>query len=220
MESIEKVVTEVGIEGGVVAKMVAIAEGGRITTPMELDVAAQYLAGVKGYLKGIEAKYKGWTEGLNQSLKRIRDDYNPVKAAAEKAERIWKGKINAFHHEQEQRRQLQEAKLREQAEKDQAKMEAQAQRLLDKGKTEQAEVKLAEAEAIPTPVVAPPEKIKGISYRDTWEFEVVDEAKVPRMYLLLDHKKIGAQVRATKDTLEIPGIRVFKTTTVASGSRE
>ena len=39
--------------------------------------------------------------------------------------------------------------------------------------------------------------------------EVVDEALIPRDYLMPDEVKIGKVVRATAGSLQIPGIRVF-----------
>jgi len=219
MESVELAVKEVSVEGGVVAKMVAVAEAGVIRTPMELEVAAQTLAGVKGYLKGIEAKYKRWTEGLNLSLKRIRDDYNPVKAAAQKAEAIWKDKIEVYEDEQDRKRREHEAKLREEAQKDAAKLEAAADKLEEKGKHDRADAKRMEAAAVPTPVIAAPEKPSTLTYREDWLYEVTDEKAIPDDYRVVDHQKLARVVKATKGSLKIPGIRQFPKRVVASAAR-
>jgi len=209
MDSIEKVVKEVGVESGIVARMVSTAEAGVVLTQEEAESAATQLSGVKAYLKGIEAKYKSWTEGLNQSLKRIRDDYNPVKAAAEKAEKIWKGKLTDFHTEQERQIAIQEAKAREAAEKDRVKLEGQAQRLAEKGKHDQAAAKQQEAEAMPTPVFAPPPKIAGTYFKEEWRYETTNEALIPKQYWVVDHQALAKVVKAMNGTREIPGIRQY-----------
>lgn len=84
---------------------------------------------------------------------------------------------------------------------------------------------LAEAEdLIAEPVVAPPvilpvatPKVAAISYREQWDYEVVDDAAIPRAYLVRDDKKIAGVVRAMKGTTQIPGIRVFSRKVVAAG---
>ncbi len=209
MDSIEKAIQEVKIEGGAVAKMIVLAEAAVIKGQPELEAAASHLSGVKSYLKGIEAKYKHWTEGLNQSLKRIRDDYNPVKAAAQKAEVIWKGKITAYHTEQERQIAIQQAKAREAADRDRLKLEGQADKLEAKGKTDQAEAKREEAAATPTPVFAGPPKIAGTYFKEKWVYEVKDEALIPREFWIVDYKKLDGVVDDMKGTKEIPGIRQY-----------
>jgi len=219
MDSIEKVVKEVGVESGIVARMVATAEAGVIRGQPELESAAEQLSSVKGYLKGIEAKYKSWTEGLNQSLKRIRDDYNPVKAAAQKAETIWKNKIDVYEDEQDRKRREAEAKLREQAEKDRLKLQAQAEKLEVRGKPDQAEAKRMEAENVPTPLVAAPAKPSTLSYTPEWHYEVTNEKEIPPEYWVVDHKRLAQVVRALKGTKEIGGIRQFDKRRIGSRSR-
>ncbi len=209
MDSIEKAIQEVKIESGAVAKMIVLAEAAIIKGQPELEAAASHLSGVKGYLKGIEAKYKHWTEGLNQSLKRIRDDYNPVKAAAQKAEAIWKGKITAYHTEQERQIALQQAKAREAADKERLRLEEQAKKLDAKGKPDQAEAKREVAAATPTPVFAGPPKIAGTYFKEKWVYEVEDEALIPREFWIVDHKKLGGVVEDMKGTKDITGIRQY-----------
>ena len=54
----------------------------------------------------------------------------------------------------------------------------------------------------------------GRALVQTWTFTVVDEAKVPREYLILDEVKIRKVVQALKDKTNIPGIVVRMETSV------
>lgn len=69
----------------------------------------------------------------------------------------------------------------------------------------------------PAPVFTPPPpsirapRVEGVSYSDHWgDFEVENDALIPRQYLCPDVKKIGAVIRANKGNIIIPGIRVIK----------
>lgn len=57
------------------------------------------------------------------------------------------------------------------------------------------------AEELEVPAVA------GVSYRQTWDYEVTDEAAVPREFLMIDHKRVAGVVRALGEKANIPGIR-------------
>jgi hypothetical protein len=69
----------------------------------------------------------------------------------------------------------------------------------------------AALEAPPTPVVIPSSlpKTDGVAPTERWAFEVVDPQLVPREYLMVDEKRVGAIVRAMKGETRIHGIRVF-----------
>lgn len=67
------------------------------------------------------------------------------------------------------------------------------------------------------PVVLPPKPTAaGVSFREDWDFEVVEAGMVPREYLSVDLVKIRGVVRAMKGATTIPGIRVFSKKVVAS----
>ena len=73
----------------------------------------------------------------------------------------------------------------------------------------------------PEPVTPQIQRVAGVGLRDNWKFEVTDPNKVPREYLIIDEKKIGAVVRAMKLQANIPGVRVYNepTTTMRPGGR-
>lgn len=51
-----------------------------------------------------------------------------------------------------------------------------------------------------------------VTARVEWTFGITDETLIPRMYWILDDKKIAATVRAQKEDTNIPGIKVIKGT--------
>jgi hypothetical protein len=107
--------------------------------------------------------------------------------------------------EEEALRKAMEAENRAKAEKDEAACQAaqaEADRILAQAADE--EKKIAPASIVPE---AP--KTKGLAMRENWDFEIVDEAAIPREYLIPDEVKIRKIVKAMKDKTNIPGIRVF-----------
>lgn len=99
--------------------------------------------------------------------------------------------------------ELAKAKARMEAE------QAEAKRRLE----EEARAKMVDTSALPTKA----DKVEtgeGRTMVQTWTFDVVDEALVPRQYLMLDTKAIAKVVTALKDRANIPGIKVRMETSV------
>lgn len=60
---------------------------------------------------------------------------------------------------------------------------------------------------------------QGVSMRAKYDFVVTDPGLVPDEYWTLDHKKIGADVRSSKGTIQIPGVQIVQSTTVGVRSK-
>jgi Rad3-related DNA helicase len=66
-----------------------------------------------------------------------------------------------------------------------------------------------------------PAPVAGTQTRTVWKFEIVDEAALPRAFMIADEKRIGEIVRQEKDQTNIPGVRVFaETVVVVKGNGE
>jgi hypothetical protein len=63
------------------------------------------------------------------------------------------------------------------------------------------------------PKVVP--KVDGVSAREIMKFEIVNEALIPRQYLMVNEKAIGAYGRAAKAAARIPGVRFYAEESVA-----
>jgi len=180
-----------------------------ISTQQQADGAALELKGVKDYLKRLDFLRKELVTPLNDHIKKINGMFRPPADLAEKTIKLLGEKLVEFHTGQENKRKLQEARDREAADKERAKLEARAERLDDKGKPDQAEALRQEAEAMPTPVAPPVEKSKGLSMREDWQYEVLNESAIPSEYWVVDHQALAKVVRAMKGSKAIPGIRQF-----------
>lgn len=72
-----------------------------------------------------------------------------------------------------------------------------------------AEAAKREKEMMSPPPIPETPKTDGLAMRENWDFEIVDEAAIPREYLIPDEVKIRKVIKIMKDKTNIPGIRVF-----------
>lgn len=122
------------------------------------------------------------------ALKQAIGDYQAaVRAAAERARQ------EAAREAERERQRLAKAAAKAEAE----------------GRERAAEKLEQRAQQVVEEYVPPPEAPSGISTREVWRFEVTDPAQVPREYMSVDERKIGAVVRALKNQAGIPGVRVW-----------
>lgn len=100
------------------------------------------------------------------------------------------------------------------------------QRVVDYQKTlrqeKQAAIEAAGREPTPTAMaqltaLAAPPTPAAISFRKTWDFEIVDANLVPREYLLIDTVAIRKVGVATQGRQQIPGVRFFQKEGAAVG---
>jgi hypothetical protein len=90
-------------------------------------------------------------------------------------------------------------------------------RYLDTVKAQQL---AAHASDDPTALAAPAPTLPGsVSTRTIWKWEIVDPAQVPAEYWVIDASKVQGHVNAFKAQSQIPGIRVYCETGIASGSK-
>jgi hypothetical protein len=99
---------------------------------------------------------------------------------------------------------LEQSEIIRKAELEQQEIQRKARVALESGRLKTSEKIMAKIEPPP----APP-KAAGLSFRDDWKFEVEDEKKIPRKYLVPDFQAIGRDVRTYKEQCVIPGVRVF-----------
>lgn len=203
------------------SSIVGQAQAQAVTTPAEFEAAADLLLRVKECRKEIAAtfgpikakQYDAWKECVAQEK---RHDEPLVLA-----ESILKGKIADYSMEQERKRREEEARLQAEANKkaEEEKLR-EAVALEAAGETEAAEQAL-DAPSYVAPVVVPSStpKVTGISTRMEWDFQILDTAKVPEIFKVVDEKKIRAQVKSLGANCKIPGVRVFQRPVVAAGRR-
>lgn len=169
----------------------------QIVTDEDLSFAAEVLQEVKGNYARLEERKKQATDPLNQALKTIRSWFRPAQDFYLKAEVLLKTKIAGFHQAREQERQA-------------ALLQAQAAYVAQN------------QEAVQTALAAlPPQipKVDGLSTREDWTYEVIDFAVLPDKFKVPNHSLLVEMAKASKDKLDIPGVRsVCKTVVISRAS--
>lgn len=200
-----------------VASLTEQVETFEVATVDDYERGAEILKAIKGALNGADAQRKKITQPLDVAKKQVMDLFRPFTDSLATAERTLKLRLVTWKNEQDRIAREEQRKADEKARREREKLEAQARKAEEAGRAERAEVlrDRAVSTVAAMPVTEAP-KVGGISTRSVWRFRVVDAAKVPDKYKLIDEKKIGGVVRALKGDTEIPGIEVWEESTMAA----
>lgn len=197
----------------------AFAASYAVTTAEQFQAGASDLARVKGMQKKLEETRTGITGPMNDALAKVNAFFKAPAAKLKAIEDLIKGKLSAYHAEQERIRAKEQAEADERARKERDRVEAQARKAAESGKVEKAAQLEQRAATVVAPIIqreAP--KVAGLQMREAWKFQVTDPSLVPREYLVVDEKKIRGVVMALKGEAKIPGVRVYSETAVASSA--
>lgn len=189
----------------------------KVTNADEYNAAASFLQQIKANAAEVEKERVEWKKPLDSLSKKVQALFKPALDTYTTAEAIVKRKLIAYMDEQERIRRAAQAKADEEARIQQQKLADQAAKAAKAGKIEKAEALEQRAASVVAPVIqhsAP--KVAGIQPRKQWVFEIVDASLVPREYLVVDEKKIGAVVRALKGNTNIPGVKVREESNLAA----
>jgi len=177
----------------------------------------------------------------------VTDFFAPMKAAAHKAhkeicdrekamltplsnaERIIKQTMGAYVAEKERKRREAEEAARRAAEEETNRRLAEALALEEQGKNEAAEAAIEEAEIIDTvasslSVSSSTPKVSGVSTKRDWEIVGIDISAVPVNFSgaelrPVDKAAIIRLIRATKGSIQIPGVTYKETTNISFSRR-
>ena len=179
--------------------------------------AGEVIVYIKALRKKIADTFKPIKRKIDESKREALDQERAADLPLKEAENYLSPQIIAYGREQERIRREEESRLREIARKQeeerrmQEALEAEAQ-----GETETANAIINEPAYIPPVVVAKTlPKVAGMSIQGNWTFRIVNPNIVQREYWKVDEAKIGGVVRSLKDQCRIPGIEVYKESTVA-----
>lgn len=167
-----------------------------------LKEATEFLGKVAKAKKQLEERRQFFVKPLNEQIKRINELFKRMTLPLENAESIVKNAILKYREAVEKARREEEERLKKQWEKEQKKLEKKAQK-----------------EGIPLPPPVPPPTLQPqektvetdtaqVTARLVWDFEIVDETKIPREFLMPNEKAIRAAIKA--GVRNIPGIRIFQ----------
>lgn len=204
----------------------------KITTPVEYKASAEDLKRVKGKIAQLTEIRISLTKPIDEAKKRIMDLFRKPIEQLQTLESAMKRAIVSFEAEEEARRRKEEERLqaearaREQREKE--KLEAKAAKLEAKGDAAGAEAMRTKKDEVfvPKPIVeSRVEKVAGVHKIQVWKAEVTDlmtlvkavaEGRAPLMFIEANTQALNKQAKATKDTLQVPGVRFYAEATVSA----
>lgn len=187
--------------------------------------AGDDLKKIKAKAKEIEEVRRSITRPMDEAKAKVIDFFRHPIELLNKAETIIKRAILTYQQDQERKRKEEETRLQEQARKEEEKrrkaLEAKAEKAEAKGDTDKAEELKQQAEEVHVPVLIIPqlEKVEGIHTRKIWKYRIVDENKLPREYLMPNHKMLGEFAEATKGTIPVPGVEFYFSEIIAAGKK-
>lgn len=210
----------------VVTGLEAAANNMVIDSGDHYNQAAAFLQRIKAQQKAVtnffEPLRKTTKAAYDSVLSRRKDMAEPL----EKAEKVIKGKMGDYQRKVEQERREREAELRRLAEAERERNFAAALEAEASGDALGAEMAMMDAEvmddaaaSIQIQMAAP--KAKGISTRTGWKITGIDPDKVPvavagAVIRPVDEKAVMALIKATKGTIQIPGITYEKTAIISA----
>jgi hypothetical protein len=179
--------------------------------------AVEVLSGVARLKREAEAKRDGLVRPLNDQVKGVNGVFRIVLAPVLEADELLRRKVRDFDREQaaaaeRARAEAEAAKVRtealvEEAGKAEAAGEAvAASQLLDRAVAAEETARTAQTVAPAPPSRVVRTDVGTASTRKVWKFEVVDKAKVPLEYLVLDD--VAVRKAITGGVREIPGLLI------------
>lgn len=210
--------------------MLTVAKDFTIATAAEYSDAATQLKDIKAKAKELEDTRKGITGPMDEAKKRVMDFFRRPLQCLVDAEKTIKDGMIAFDKEQDRLRKAEEARLAEEARKEQERLDKTAEKKAEKAEAKGNEEKAAEIRngvpVVTAPVLADTKpKVTGITRRSTWSGEVVDkmelikavaEGRAPATLLDVNTTVLNQMARALKSEMAYPGVRAVEAQQIAA----
>lgn len=181
-----------------------------IQNQIAYDHSATFRIEIKRELKNIEELRKFMKEPVLTAGRRIDDLFRPSLDNLKKADELTERERIRFFNEQEQIRREQERKLQQEADRKRQEALKKAEIARENGQDIKAEKYEEKANNTIAPTLAPRvEKTKGTVIKKLWRARIIDEASVPRDFLIIDMKKLNDFARATRGTMPIAGVQFY-----------
>jgi len=189
-----------------------------IKTDFDYMEAGEFHKTIKGMIKRIKSAFKPSKDKAKQAHSEIVALEKEFLTSLNDAESETKKALVAYDlKREEQRKAEEEARLKALREAEESKLEMASMAAVSGN-----EEKVKEIMETPEPELPIPTKpvTRGLSYRDNWKWELIDESKVPVTYkkLVIDQDKINKIVKEIKSDTDIDGIRVYNDRTLVSRS--
>lgn len=185
-----------------------------VTDQQTYEAAGELLVEIATVKKGIKAKFADPKKKAAEAHKAICNLENELLAKVTMRENEIRQKMTVYY-EAEQRRIAAEAERKRKEAEEMARLAMEAEAA---GDTETAAEAVAVAALEESTVTYAP-KAAGVSMREVWEAVVTDKSKVPLEYMEVNLSALNSIARATKGTLNIPGVQFVKKTVSSVRSR-
>lgn len=213
----------------VLGREVSIVEEQASSVVISDDSSYASAAEITQEVKRMQKKVKDYWEPLRLSTKQAYDDVlgkkKQMMKPLESAEGILKEKMGAYVKEKERIRLEQERLMRIAAEQEMKQKQEEVEKAIEEGNEVVAEYAMAEAEVMESvakagKIESQAPKADGVSVRKNWEIINIDSSKVPvtlnGMELRpVDTKAVMNLIKASKGTIQIPGIQYKETVNIS-----
>ena len=181
--------------------------------------ATEFLKEVKKSANIVKDTFKDMKESANKAHKAVCEKEGYFLKPLAEAETIVKNKARIYIDAVEQKKREEEARLREEQRRAAEEQMKRAMELEQKGQTEQAKAAYDTVTAFENlePIVQSEKpQVSGISTQVAYEVVVTDETLVPAYVNGAEIRQINLSAikqlaKATKGTIQIPGIKINKT---------
>ena len=193
-----------------------------INNDAEMQSVGNLLRMIKTRAGEMNDKRMEITRPMDESKARIMGLFKPIEEKLKNAETIIKRGILSYQQkiaDENRRLQLEADKAAKEAEeRRKAAIVRDAEQAMEQGKPELAVAYIEKAEAVYiAPVnVAKERRPEGISMSKIWKYEIVDAAKIPREFLMIDEKKLQKYAANMKDTAKVEGVRFFEDSIISA----
>jgi hypothetical protein len=169
----------------------------KVTSPEEQKNAEDLLISARQAWKAADEKRRELTRPLDDAKQRIIELFKPYMYRLETGINILNRELTTYHQSLVALRQEEERRV----------MEAQAARMKEAEETGEV-VEPVELPQVPNVVKTSRAHLGTVTYRDEWDVQVVDAAKVPRDLCEPSMPRIRARVKS--GVIDIPGVLVTK----------
>lgn len=205
------------------------AEGTLVTNDEEYQSAAEFGRAIKAKANEITAFFKPMKDAAHKAHKEVCEREKKMLEPLAKAEKLVKQAMGAYVTEQERKRKEAEEAARWAAAAEAERKLADAISLEEQGREDEAAAAIEEAEVIDTvgsslTISAAPPKVKGVTAKKDYEIVSVDGAKVPINFAGIELRPVDTAavmrlIRASKGSIQIPGITYRETTNMSFSGR-
>lgn len=191
------------------------------------EIAADEMSRVRAKIKDFEAQRKAITKPLDDTKRAVMDLFRGPLNTLTKAESVIKGKLYAYQQEKEKAARAAAEAERKRIEANAAKRAARAESKGDEAAAEEIrlEAELEAAQAAQAVEQANSGKVAGITARDNWKAEVTDlktlaqavaDGRLPPHFIQPNMAELNKYAKAVKDTMTVPGVRIYNDKVVAA----